>query len=142
VARWYLVSDILHNSTAKVTNASFFRRGFEERLPQIVAHLHATFRAIIGRIRAEQFKVRENGVSVCLCCASHGKRQIKVLACLQAWEDWSLYPIDFLLQLRMLFLTGPASDAAKTASDAPPATVSFTAPGMRWLERARHAHLR
>ena len=57
LARLYLISDILHNSMAKVKHASFFRSQFEERLPTIFKHLHDTFKAISGRLRAEQFRV-------------------------------------------------------------------------------------
>jgi U2-associated protein SR140 len=58
VARLFLVSDILHNSTASVKKAAFLRTQFESTMPTIFAHLNKTFKAITGRLRAEQFRVR------------------------------------------------------------------------------------
>ena len=57
IARLYLISDILHNCTAKVTNASFYRKGFQTRLEQVFHDIHDCFQAIEGRLKAEQFKV-------------------------------------------------------------------------------------
>ncbi|KAL1437019.1 hypothetical protein MTO96_049033 [Rhipicephalus appendiculatus] len=58
VARLYLISDVLHNCSVKVANASFFRKGFQQR----------------------------------------------VMSCFRAWEDWAIYPNDFLIRLQNIFL--------------------------------------
>eukprot|EP00730_Choanoeca_flexa_P015692 TRINITY_DN7262_c0_g1_i3.p1 TRINITY_DN7262_c0_g1~~TRINITY_DN7262_c0_g1_i3.p1 ORF type:complete len:601 (+),score=159.97 TRINITY_DN7262_c0_g1_i3:55-1857(+) len=87
VARLYLISDILHNSTAKVKHAAFYRNHFEERLPSIFKHLHATYKAISGRLRAEQFRKQ-------------------ILACLDVWRDWSIYSRDLMDSLHELFHHG------------------------------------
>lgn len=42
IARLFLLSDILHNSSAAVPNASSYRSHFQEALPQIFASLHTT----------------------------------------------------------------------------------------------------
>ena len=42
IARLFLVSDILHNSSAAVPNASSYRSHFQESLPEIFASLHIT----------------------------------------------------------------------------------------------------
>ncbi|CAF4349193.1 unnamed protein product, partial [Adineta steineri] len=57
ISRLYLISDILHNCSVKVTNASHYRRGFETRLPDIFQEIHQAWSVIDGRLRAEQFKV-------------------------------------------------------------------------------------
>ena len=57
IARLYLISDILHNSAVKVTNASFFRKGFQSRLVDIFHNIHDSFNDIEGRLKAENFKV-------------------------------------------------------------------------------------
>jgi U2-associated protein SR140 len=57
IARLYLISDILHNCSVKVANASFFRKGFQARLVDIFHDLHDCFNEIEGRLKAEQFKV-------------------------------------------------------------------------------------
>lgn len=44
VARLFVVSDILHNSTAPVRNASRFRAKLEAVLPEIFESLQATYR--------------------------------------------------------------------------------------------------
>ncbi|XP_071165088.1 U2 snRNP-associated SURP motif-containing protein-like isoform X3 [Mytilus edulis] len=85
IARLFLVSDILFNSSAKVPNASFFRKCFQIKLPEIFRDVHETYSNIDGRLKAEQFKQ-------------------KVMGCFQAWEDWTVYPNDFLINLQNIFL--------------------------------------
>lgn len=57
VARLMLVSDILHNSSAPVKNASAYRTKFEASLPDIMESFNDLFRSITGRITAEALKV-------------------------------------------------------------------------------------
>ncbi|XP_038145071.1 U2 snRNP-associated SURP motif-containing protein isoform X2 [Cyprinodon tularosa] len=85
ISRLYLVSDILHNSCAKVPRASYYRKYFEAKLPQIFEHLHAGHKNIQARLQAEQFKQ-------------------KVMNCFRAWEDWAIYPQPYLIQLQNIFL--------------------------------------
>lgn len=85
IARLYLISDVLHNCSVKVANASFYRKGFQAKLPDIFKDLHEIFQSIEGRLRAEQFKQR-------------------VVSCFRAWEDWAIYPSEFLIKLQNLFL--------------------------------------
>ncbi|CAG8533918.1 5307_t:CDS:10 [Acaulospora colombiana] len=56
VARLYLVSDILHNSSVSIPNAWKFRTGFEGRLPEIFEHLNEVYRSITARLKAETFR--------------------------------------------------------------------------------------
>lgn len=85
IARLYLVSDILHNSSAKVPNASFFRKCFQTKLKDIFKDIHEAYKSIEQRLKAEQFKQR-------------------VMAIFRAWEDWAIYPNDFLINLQNIFL--------------------------------------
>ncbi|XP_015905552.1 U2 snRNP-associated SURP motif-containing protein [Parasteatoda tepidariorum] len=85
IGRLYLISDVLHNCSVKVANASFYRKGFQAKLPDIFKDLHETFQSIEGRLKAEQFKQR-------------------VVSCFRAWEDWAIYPSEFLIKLQNLFL--------------------------------------
>ncbi|XP_076130412.1 U2 snRNP-associated SURP motif-containing protein isoform X1 [Alosa pseudoharengus] len=85
VARLYLVSDILYNSCAKVANASYYRKYFESKLPQIFGDISEAYRNIRARLQAEQFKQ-------------------KIMACFRAWEDWAIYPESYLIQLQNIFL--------------------------------------
>ncbi|KPP71068.1 U2 snRNP-associated SURP motif-containing protein-like [Scleropages formosus] len=85
IARLYLVSDVLYNSSAKVSNASYYRKFFETKLCQIFADLHATYKTIQGHLQSENFKQR-------------------VMSCFRAWEDWAVYPDPFLIKLQNLFL--------------------------------------
>ncbi|XP_076454381.1 U2 snRNP-associated SURP motif-containing protein-like [Babylonia areolata] len=97
IARLYLVSDILYNSSAKVPNASFFRKCFQMKLKDIFKDVNETYNGIEGRLKAEQFKQR-------------------VMACFRAWEDWAIYPLDFLINLQNIFLgLVPSKQAAKEA---------------------------
>merc|ERR1719204_2015321 len=85
IARLYLISDILHNCSVKVPNVSYYRRGFEEKLPEIFGDLNVTYTKIEARTKAEAFRQR-------------------VCNCFRAWEDWALYPQDFLIKLQNIFL--------------------------------------
>jgi len=85
LARIYLVNDILQNCSAKVPNASNFRRGFEAKLLPIMEHFHTVLKKISSRIRAEQFKRR-------------------VLACLRAWSQLSVYHFNLVDKLRETFI--------------------------------------
>ncbi|XP_034055989.1 U2 snRNP-associated SURP motif-containing protein [Gymnodraco acuticeps] len=85
IARIYLVSDILHNSCAKVPGASYYRKYFETKLTQIFGDLNAAHKNIQARLQAEQFKQ-------------------KVSCCFRAWEDWTIYPEPFLIHLQNIFL--------------------------------------
>uniref|UniRef100_A0A6I8RL20 U2 snRNP associated SURP domain containing n=1 Tax=Xenopus tropicalis TaxID=8364 RepID=A0A6I8RL20_XENTR len=85
IARLYLVSDVLYNSSAKVANASYYRKYFEAKLCQIFADLNAAYRAIQGHLQSENFKQR-------------------VMACFRAWEDWAIYPEPYLIRLQNIFL--------------------------------------
>uniref|UniRef100_A0A0B7ALJ1 CID domain-containing protein n=1 Tax=Arion vulgaris TaxID=1028688 RepID=A0A0B7ALJ1_9EUPU len=85
IARLFLVSDILFNSSAKVPNASFFRKFFQSKLKEIFKDINETYVKIEGRLKAEQFKQ-------------------KVMNCFRAWEDWAVYPNDFLINLQNIFL--------------------------------------
>ncbi|XP_015245781.1 PREDICTED: U2 snRNP-associated SURP motif-containing protein [Cyprinodon variegatus] len=85
IARLYLVSDVLYNSSAKVSNASYYRKYFETKLSQIFADLNATYKTIQGHLQSENFKQR-------------------VMACFRAWEDWAVYPDPFLIKLQNIFL--------------------------------------
>ncbi|KAM4727275.1 U2 snRNP-associated SURP motif-containing protein [Anableps anableps] len=100
ISRLYLVSDILHNSCAKVAGASYYRKYFETKLPEIFEHLHAAHKNIQARLQAEQFKQ-------------------KVMSCFRAWEDWAIYPQPYLIQLQNIFLGfAKAEEDTETAEEA------------------------
>uniref|UniRef100_A0A3B3D2I9 U2 snRNP-associated SURP domain containing n=1 Tax=Oryzias melastigma TaxID=30732 RepID=A0A3B3D2I9_ORYME len=84
IARLYLVSDVLYNSSAKVSNASYYRK-FETKLCQIFSDLNATYKTIQGHLQSENFKQR-------------------VMSCFRAWEDWAVYPDPYLIKLQNIFL--------------------------------------
>uniref|UniRef100_A0A3P8W8Q8 U2 snRNP-associated SURP domain containing n=1 Tax=Cynoglossus semilaevis TaxID=244447 RepID=A0A3P8W8Q8_CYNSE len=84
IARLYLVSDVLYNSSAKVANASYYRK-FEAKLCQIFSDLNSTYKTIQGHLQSENFKQR-------------------VMSCFRAWEDWAVYPDPFLIKLQNIFL--------------------------------------
>ena len=96
IARLYLVSDILHNCTAKVANVSYFRKGFQFKLIKIFHSIHQCYESIDGRLKAEHFKQR-------------------ILNCFKAWEDWALYSSDFLIKLQNIFF-GLVKEDRKTKS--------------------------
>ncbi|KAJ3679191.1 hypothetical protein LUZ60_017202 [Juncus effusus] len=90
VARLMLVSDILHNSSAPVKNASAFRTKFEAALPDIMESFNDLYRSLTGRITAEALKERVKKV-------------------LQVWADWFLFSDAFINGLRATFLRSGGS---------------------------------
>ncbi|XP_043287428.1 U2 snRNP-associated SURP motif-containing protein isoform X2 [Venturia canescens] len=85
IARLYLISDILHNCGVKVTNATIYRKAFECRLLEIFNEVHSAYKQFDSRLKAEGFKVR-------------------VMRMFRAWEDWAVYPREFLVRLQNAFL--------------------------------------
>ncbi|GER32233.1 RNA binding protein [Striga asiatica] len=85
VARLMLVSDILHNSSAPVKNASAYRTKFEATLPDIIESFNDLYRSVTGRITAEALKER-------------------VLKVLQVWADWFLFSDAYVNGMRATFL--------------------------------------
>uniref|UniRef100_A0A8P4G9P5 Zgc:163098 n=1 Tax=Dicentrarchus labrax TaxID=13489 RepID=A0A8P4G9P5_DICLA len=123
IARLYLVSDILHNSCAKVAGASYYRKYFETKLTQIFGDLNAAHKNIQARLQAEQFKQ-------------------KVMSCFRAWEDWAIYPEPYLIHLQNIFLgfTKAVEELTETAkevsSDLDGAPMDSTSVGALPLDRA------
>ncbi|XP_072547381.1 U2 snRNP-associated SURP motif-containing protein isoform X2 [Salminus brasiliensis] len=101
IARLYLVSDVLYNSSAKVSNASYYRKFFETKLGQIFSDLNATFKTIQGHLQSEHFKQR-------------------VMSCFRAWEEWAVYPDPFLIKLQNIFLGLVSLDPEKETTPEPP----------------------
>ncbi|XP_053963349.1 U2 snRNP-associated SURP motif-containing protein [Anastrepha ludens] len=85
IARLYLISDLLHNCTVKVSNASFFRKAIEKHLVEVFENMHNFFTLMESRLKAEGLK----------------SRVIKVI---RAWEEWTIYPKEFLAKLKGVFL--------------------------------------
>jgi len=85
IARIFLVSDILHNCSAAVTNASFYRKGFQTRLISIFEYLREYLINIEDGYKADKFKQR-------------------VLSVLGAWKEWTLYEDEFVIKLSNVLL--------------------------------------
>ncbi|KAH9814813.1 hypothetical protein DFH28DRAFT_969431 [Melampsora americana] len=56
LARLYVISDILHNSSNSLPNAWKYRQVLEKLLPDVFDHLNLIYRSFPGRIKAETFK--------------------------------------------------------------------------------------
>ncbi|KAJ3416402.1 U2 snRNP-associated SURP domain-containing protein [Chytridiales sp. JEL 0842] len=94
IARLYLLSDILHNSSASVPNAWKLRAAFEKHLPRIFAHLGVVWKSIAARLRAEQMRKA-------------------VFAVVGVWEKWIVFNRDFTDDLKTRFQAA----ASKAADD-------------------------
>ncbi|KAH7643994.1 u2 snrnp-associated surp motif-containing protein-like protein [Dermatophagoides farinae] len=99
IARLFLMSDILHNCSVKVSNVSNYRRGFQSKLQNIFQSFHQAYNQIEARLKAEQFKQR-------------------VMNCFRAWEDSAIYSSDFLIKLQNIFLglAKPSSSSAAVSN--------------------------
>ncbi|XP_036331068.1 U2 snRNP-associated SURP motif-containing protein [Rhagoletis pomonella] len=85
IARLYLISDLLHNCTVKVSNASFFRKSIEKHLMEVFENMHNFFNSMESRLKAEGLKSR-------------------VINVIRVWEEWTIYPKEFLAKLKGVFL--------------------------------------
>ncbi|XP_060877815.1 U2 snRNP-associated SURP motif-containing protein-like isoform X2 [Metopolophium dirhodum] len=85
IARLYLISDVLHNCSLKVINATQFRRGFETRLIPIMEEALKTYKSLDSQSQANGFKHR-------------------IMQIFRAWEDWDIYPKEFLFRCQNTFL--------------------------------------
>ncbi|XP_008178793.1 U2 snRNP-associated SURP motif-containing protein isoform X1 [Acyrthosiphon pisum] len=85
IARLYLISDVLHNCSLKVINATQFRRGFETRLIPIMEEALKTYKSLDSQSQADGFKHR-------------------IMQIFRAWEDWDIYPKEFLFRCQNTFL--------------------------------------
>ena len=99
MARLFLVSDILHNSSAPVRNASAYRTHFAGRLPDVFESVADAHKALVSlsRISSEAMKAH-------------------VLAVLRCWADRFIFADAYLAGLQGTFLRGRACD-----ENAPPA---------------------
>ncbi|KAI8583941.1 hypothetical protein K450DRAFT_220711 [Umbelopsis ramanniana AG] len=85
IARLYLVSDILHNSSVHVTNAWKYRSGFEVKLPDVFKHFNKIYRSIQARLKAEQVR-----------------RQISNI--LSVWNNWIVFPEHRIAEYNSIFM--------------------------------------
>ncbi|CEP07585.1 hypothetical protein [Parasitella parasitica] len=107
LARLYLVSDILHNSSVHVSNAWRYRKEFEERLPVVFDHFNSIYRSITARLKAEQVR-----------------KHISVV--IGVWEHWMIFPKYYTDQLTEIFLkkeNGTQSVTSPSPASSEPATV-------------------
>jgi len=85
IARLFVVNDILHNCSSKIPNVSNFRKDFQQYLVESMEHMHKALSTCSTKGQAEKFRKQ-------------------VLSCLSAWQDWSLYPPQFLINLQNVFV--------------------------------------
>jgi U2-associated protein SR140 len=100
IARIYLVSDILHNCSVKVQNASFFRKSMERNLLEMFRGLSDCYKSLESRLKAEGFKVR-------------------IMKIFRTWEEWAVYPRDFLIRLQNTFLGIPIDEKEEDVDGVP-----------------------
>ncbi|KAL9549993.1 hypothetical protein MBANPS3_004932 [Mucor bainieri] len=103
LARLYLVSDILHNSSVHVSNAWKYRKEFENQLPVVFDHFNGIYRSISARLKAEQ--VRKH-----------------ISAVIGVWEHWMIFPKYYTDQLTEIFLKKDNGEAQSVASSSSPAS--------------------
>uniref|UniRef100_A0A6G1S3S7 U2 snRNP-associated SURP motif-containing protein n=2 Tax=Aceria tosichella TaxID=561515 RepID=A0A6G1S3S7_9ACAR len=96
LALLFLISDILNNSSASVTNASYFREGFRDKLD----HIFLEMRDYLSKLEdVQQVK----------------KLNQKILNVLGAWKYYQLYEDEFVLKLSNT-LFGSSADRQRDES--------------------------
>jgi len=94
IARLYLISDILHNSSASAPNAWKYRTGFEPHLGNIIDHFNSIWKSIDARLKAEQ--IRQS-----------------ILTILNTWEMWNIFTKDYISNLKERFQNDPKKEIQK-----------------------------
>ncbi|KAJ3343343.1 U2 snRNP-associated SURP domain-containing protein [Gonapodya sp. JEL0774] len=84
LARLYVLSDVLHNSSCAAPNAWRYRAAFEGRLRPVMDHLGRIWKSIGSRLKAEQFRR-------------------SVAHCLEVWENWSVFGPETIEGLKTAF---------------------------------------
>ncbi|CAM9626309.1 unnamed protein product, partial [Hapterophycus canaliculatus] len=97
IARLYLLSDVLHNSSAPVKKASSYRTHLQKGLPEIFDGLNVAFRGVEGRMTAKQVEDR-------------------IMGLLAAWDSWSIYPPLYITGLEASFMRKSGDLEAKDLS--------------------------
>ncbi|KAF9152936.1 U2 snRNP-associated SURP domain-containing protein [Linnemannia schmuckeri] len=85
MARLYLISDILHNSSIPLPNVWKLRSALEVKLPVMFEGLNVIYRQIDARMKAEQFRRQITGV-------------------LGIWENWIVFPQHYIAHLGTLLV--------------------------------------
>lgn len=85
VARLYLLSDILYNSSMKKCIAPVFKKEILQHLETVFQHLHHTLALITKAFDKESYKAR-------------------VVKVLRTWEMWEIFPVQTLRELEKTFL--------------------------------------
>jgi U2-associated protein SR140 len=70
---------------------------FERHLLELFEHISEVWKQIDGKMKSESFKQ-------------------KVLGCVRAWEDWAIYPNEYLVRLQNMFLGLAKTNSIKTSN--------------------------
>lgn len=119
MARLYLISDILHNSSIPLPNVWKLRSALEVKLPVMFEGLNAIYLQIDARMKAEQFRRQITGV-------------------LGVWENWIVFPQHYIAHLGNLLVrkdagvgAGEAGQQQQSSGDSsPPSTTASTTAGL------------
>ncbi|KAF9926155.1 U2 snRNP-associated SURP domain-containing protein [Linnemannia zychae] len=120
LARLYLISDILHNSSISLPNVWKLRSALEIKMPIIFEGLNAIYRQIDARMKAEQFRRQITGV-------------------LGIWENWIVFPQHYIAHLNNLLVrkepteSGGTSGQQQQASSPTSSTAASTSAGLGQL---------
>lgn len=116
MARLFLISDILHNSSIPLPNVWKLRSALEVKLPVMFEGLNAIYRQIDARMKAEQFRRQITGV-------------------LGVWENWIVFPQHYIANLGNLLVRkdvgagacepGQQQQQASVDSSTPSTTAGF-----------------
>ncbi len=99
LARLYLMSDILHNSSARIPNAAMYRSCLQSKLPSAFEKMGEIYKHhTTGRITAQNLK-----------------EQITRL--LKIWQQWSVYSNEYTNQLHRLFFYGSSPPTKEEDED-------------------------
>ena len=93
IAHLFLISDVLHNTSAAVRNVSRYRNRLQDALPDIFESLQEVYRSADSRMAQELLR----------------KHVLKVL---RVWRGWYIFSDDFLNGLQATFLRSGVTPAS------------------------------
>lgn len=121
IARFYVINDVLHNTSCRRKGASQFGQSFQELLPEACEQAG---RVWLRRIEGHVARIRGES---------------KIRRVLAAWEDWSVFPPLFTKGLEALLFSPvkeTTADEAETESDQ-----TLRKKLQRWFEASDQARL-
>ena len=110
IARLFVVSDVLHNSSASVRNASQYRTRIEEKLPDVFESFRSVRTSLHDKKDVQETVKKHKTVERPLLSCSPCRLSRYVLRILRTWRNWYVFSDDYLNGLQSTFLASDPTE--------------------------------